>query len=340
MKRALVLKLLRDVRTGLIVMALLLGGFQCLWAKVTSRISGDLVSFVRPRIPLPVLEKVLFSGPGKLVRTFMGGEDIRIERAMDILTIGFVHPLVQTILCVWAIGRAAGAIAGELDRGTLELLLAQPVPRYRFILSQLGVDMITIPILCLTMWGGVWLGTWLVSPIEVAPPEPTEAMPPTLVPVGPFTIPLEVLQKAEGSQEGESSDRLNMEPAVFGPALLAVASLLFAVSGYTLWLSARGRFRGRVLGLAVVATLLQFLVNVVGQLWDAVSWLRPFTVFYYYQPQQIILQHRWLIDLGDVWNGGRPLFAVPGAVVLLVVGVVGYLGALVVFCRRDLPAPL
>jgi ABC-2 type transport system permease protein len=340
MNGALVLKLLRDVRTGLIVMALLLGGFQCLWAKITSRISGDLVSFVRQRIPLPVLEKVLFSGPGKLIRTFMGGENIRIDRAMDILSIGFVHPLVQTILCVWAIGRAAGAIAGELDRGTLELLLAQPVPRYRFILSQLGVDLITIPILCTAMWGGVWLGTWLVSPIEVAPPEPTEVVSPTLVPVGPFIIPLEVLQKPNGGQEAEASDRLNMEPSAFGPALVEVAALLFAVSGYTLWLSARGRFRGRVLGLAVLVTLLQFLVNVVGQLWDAVSWLRPFTVFYFYQPQQIILQQHWLIDLGDVWYGGRALFAVNGAVVLLLVGLSGYLAALAVFCRRDLPAPL
>ncbi len=340
MTGALVFKLLRDVRTGLLIMALLLGGFQCLWAKVTSRISGDLVSFVQQRIPLPVLEKVLFSGPGKLIRTFMGGESIRIERAMDILSIGFVHPLVQTILCVWAIGRSAGAVAGELDRGTLELLLAQPVPRYRFILSQLGVDLVTIPILCLTMWGGVWLGTWLVSPIEVAPLEPVEAPPPTLVPLGPFTIPLEALQKPAAGQEHEARDRLSMEPAAFGPALAQVASLLFAVSGYTLWLSARGRFRGRVLGLAVVITLLQFLVNVVGQLWDAVSWLRPFTVFYYYQPQQIILQERWLIDLGDVWNGGRPLFAVPGALVLCLVGVVTYGAALIVFCRRDLPAPL
>jgi ABC-2 type transport system permease protein len=131
-----------------------------------------------------------------------------------------------------------------------------------------------------------------------------------------------------------------MEPQAFGPALGAVAALLFAVSGYTLWLSARGRFRGRVLGLAVLVTLLQFLVNVVGQMWDAVSWLRPFTVFYYYQPQQIILQKRWLIELGDVWNGGTPLFAVNGAVVLLLVGAAGYLGSLMVFCRRDLPAPL
>jgi ABC-2 type transport system permease protein len=89
----------------------------------------------------------------------------------------------------------------------------------------------------------------------------------------------------------------------------------------------------------VLITLLQFLINVVGQLWDAVAPLRPFTVFYYYQPQQIIREHRWTVDLGAVWGGGHPL-SVNVLVVLLAVGLVGYGLALWTFCRRDLPAPL
>jgi len=41
----------------------------------------------------------------------------------------------------------------------------------------------------------------------------------------------------------------------FGPALPVVGGLIFAVSGYTMWLSAAGRFRWRVLGIAVLVTL-------------------------------------------------------------------------------------
>src|SRR5260221_3699560 len=48
---------------------------------------------------------------------------INLDHAMDMLSIGYVHPLMQTLFCIWAIGRASGAIAGELDRGTMELLL-------------------------------------------------------------------------------------------------------------------------------------------------------------------------------------------------------------------------
>jgi ABC-2 type transport system permease protein len=85
---------------------------------------------------------------------------------------------------------------------------------------------------------------------------------------------------------------------------------------------------------------LQFLINVVGQLWDAVGVLRPFTVFYYYQPQQIILGHRWSVDLGIVWNNGHPLYALNVLAVLIAVGAIGYGMALWTFLRRDLPAPL
>jgi ABC-2 type transport system permease protein len=118
---------------------------------------------------------------------------------------------------------------------------------------------------------------------------------------------------------------LKVEPARFGRALPLVAGLMFAVSGYTMWLSAAGRFRWRVLGVAVLVTLLQFLVNLIGQLWDVVTPLRPLTIFYYYQPQQAIL--------GDGWGGST-------LAVLYGVGLVGYGMALWTFRRRDLPAPL
>jgi ABC-2 type transport system permease protein len=200
----------------------------------------------------------------------------------------------------------------------MELLLAQPMARARILLAQLGVDCLTIPVLCLCLWSGTWLGTWLVGPIHAETSEVQKL---------PFPVSIDPAA-------------LEVHPAVFGPALLNVAALMFAVTGYTMWISAAGRFRGRVLGLAVFVTLLQFLINLVGQLWDSAAVLRPFTVFYYYQPQQIALNGKWTVDPGMVWNGGRPLIALNVIAVLVVVGLVGYGMALWTFCRRDLPAPL
>jgi ABC-2 type transport system permease protein len=287
-------KLLRDVRLPLLIVALLLALFQCLWAVITHRISGQLLPEIgQAGLPIELLKALLFKGPGKIVQTLLGGETIQVDRPQDMFSIGYVHPLTQVILCVWAIGRSAGALTGEIDRGTIELLLAQPVSRARVVWAHVLVDCFAIPILCLSLWSGTCVGAWLAGLWDGPPGR-------------------------------------GVDPLAFAPALLNVAALLLAISGYTLWLSAWGRFRGRVLGVAVLVTLLQFLVNVVGQLWDVAEPLRPFTVFYYYQPQQIILNPDW-VHSPTVW---RRLG------VLLAVGAAGYLGALATFTRRDLPAPL
>jgi len=292
MTRILVLKLLRDIRLALIIVAVLLAAFQTLWARVTKTISGELLQRLGALLPggAPAIDEfidsILKEGPAQIVQALMGGETIDIKRVSDMLSIGYVHPLTQTILCIWAIGRASGAIAGEIDRGTMELLLAQPIARSRVVLAHFLVEIMTIPILCLSIWGGTWLGTWLVG--------------------------------------------LDADPWRFAPALLNVAVLLLAVGGIAMAFSAFGRFRGRVLGVTLLSTLIQCVVNVIGQLWPTAEPLRPFTVFYYYQPQPIILDPAWYTKSATWTHLG----------VLLGVGLVGYGVAWWHFCRRDLPAPL
>src|SRR5438874_1198365 len=123
----LVFKLLRDVRVALAAVALLLAGFQLLWAKVTQRVTEEILPSVLKQMKLETLLDILFKGPGQMIQTLIGGEKINLLFSRDVLSIGYVHPLTQTILCVWAVGRASGALAGEIDRGTMELLLAQPI---------------------------------------------------------------------------------------------------------------------------------------------------------------------------------------------------------------------
>jgi beta-exotoxin I transport system permease protein len=260
---------------------------------------------------------LFFRGPGKLIQTFLGGEDVKFLDPQDTLAVVAMHPLVQVIICVWAVGRAAGAIAGEIDRGTMELLLAQPVARKKVVLAHFLVDVTVFPILCLALLGGVHFGTALVGTFTVDPGvyHAVHMTPPNPLPT--YTV----------------------DPTVIRPGLWNMGALLFAVSGYTMWISAAGRSRNRVLGLAVLITLIQFLVNVIGQLWDGLAVLRPFTVFYYYQPQAINLKGVWTVDPGLAWFG-RPLVSVNVIVVLVVVGAVGYLMALRTFVRRDVPAPL
>jgi ABC-2 type transport system permease protein len=318
---ALVRKLLRDIRWPLLIVMVLLAGFQCLWVKITQRTVVEISPVfstlaARAGTNAKAIEGIIFSGPGKLAQTIIGGESLHFERAMDVLSVGYVHPLMQILFCIWAIGRAAGAVAGEIDRGTMELLLAQPIPRWSVILAHLCVDVVVIPLLSASMLVGTLIGVRLVGPFTADT---------TALKAFPFPVTVD-------------EALFQLDPWAFGPAMWNVAGLLFAISGVTMAISAAGRFRNRVIGVAVLVFLLQFLVNVVGQLLDAVAWMRPLTVFFYFQPQQIALAGTWTVNPAAVWGGGPE--AVNVLAVLIGVGTLGYALALVMFTRRDLPAPL
>ena len=346
-------KLLRDYRAPLLVVMLLLAAFQCLWAKITERILGRLTPLLTTLsgaagLDLDEVEGVIFEGPGKIIRTLIGGESITLDRGMDLMTIGYVHPLMLTLFCVWGIGRAAGAIAGEIDRGTMELLLAQPVARSRLVLAHLGVDLVIIPALCLSVWAGTWLGVRMVAPIRPQEFEPNGKGREVYVDVvtfGRFKLSARqdpqshAHQALKAEQEERQRERLHIDAARFGSGLVIVGGLIFAVTGTTMGLSALGRYRWRVMGLAVLLALVQFILNLVGQMWDQANWVRPLSIFYYFQPQQVILHGDWCVTLSQ-WNGGKPLARLPMPVVLYGIGLLGYLFALWTFRRRDLPAPL
>jgi ABC-2 type transport system permease protein len=315
-------KLMRDVRVSLVVVSLLLAGFAGLWVRVTVQVTTQISPFLSLLAmksgfaPTFVMDMFL-EGPGRLIQTFFGGERLQFFDPQETLAIGPMHPLVQAILCIWAVGRASGAIAGEIDRGTMELLLAQPVTRRNVVLAHFLVDLTVIPILCLAFLAGIHVGTAIVGTFTVDPGvyEALRMKPPNPLP------------------------SYSVDPAVVRPGMWNAAALLFAISGYTMWISAAGRSRNRVLGIAILLTLVQFLINVIGQLWDGMAFLRPFSVFYYYQPQTINLNNVWTVDPGREWLG-KPLISLNVVLVLGLVGAIGYLMALRTFLRRDIPAPL
>lgn len=66
---------------------------------------------------------------------FGGGDVFSLSGA---IALGFVHPLAVILACVFAVGFTTAAIAGERQRGTLEVLLARPIGRNAVYLVLLG----------------------------------------------------------------------------------------------------------------------------------------------------------------------------------------------------------
>jgi ABC-2 type transport system permease protein len=162
MSQSLFWKVMRDLRWPWVGAAFLLVLFEGFWVKITDRVTNEVIPSILKKISAKDLFSILFEGSGKLFQAVLGGEAIDISKTGDLLSVGYVHPLPQTILMIWALGRGASAIAGELERGTMELLVAQPIARWKIVTSQLLVDLVTIPGLAIMMLFGTWLGTELV----------------------------------------------------------------------------------------------------------------------------------------------------------------------------------
>src|SRR5688572_31879403 len=74
------------------------------------------------------------------------------------ITIGFQHPLALAFLGIFAVGTSTGAIAGERERGTLEVLLARPLSRRRLYITVAAAVTLLIAVELLAMLGGQWFG--------------------------------------------------------------------------------------------------------------------------------------------------------------------------------------
>ncbi len=81
---------------------------------------------------------------------------------------GFINVEVFTItlplvLLIFAISFGAAVIAGEEQRGALDLLLANPVSRTRVLLESFGALVAALALLCLVLWDGLAIGIKLFN---------------------------------------------------------------------------------------------------------------------------------------------------------------------------------
>jgi ABC-2 type transport system permease protein len=79
------------------------------------------------------------------------------------IALAFVDPVVILVMTVWGVSRGSDMVSGELDRGTYELLLAQPVRRMSVFLAKAGMAILGALGLALVLWAGLVLGVWLIG---------------------------------------------------------------------------------------------------------------------------------------------------------------------------------
>lgn len=70
----------------------------------------------------------------------------------------FVHPLILLGTTIWAVARGSDCVSGEIGRGTMEMLLAQPVRRTTVYAAQAFVTIAGSLVLATLMWCGTTIG--------------------------------------------------------------------------------------------------------------------------------------------------------------------------------------
>ena len=150
MLRSVLLKSLRDQRRSLMF-----------WGIGFAILSLITVLFY-PSISQAEELSELFEETDAVARVFAGGfTDLTAPEGF--LNSQLYALLVPILLLVFAIGQGSGAIAGEEERGTLDVLLANPITRFRVLTEKFLAMNAAILALSFVLWLSVVIGSAIVS---------------------------------------------------------------------------------------------------------------------------------------------------------------------------------
>jgi len=173
---------------------------------------------------------------------------------------------------------ASVGIAREAERGTLDLLMAQPVKRSRVLVSKFSVFVFAAVLIAVASLFGLVAGSFIIE------------------------------------------ETVNM--GALSLALFEALLFVLAIAAFTLLCSVVFLEPRKALTIAGVfmggSYILNFMVPVLDPSWE---WLRNLSLFYFYQPNQVVS------DVALNWTA---------VAVYAVVAIVSFVAALLVFQRRDL----
>ncbi len=150
--------------------------------------------------------------------------------------------LVPIVLGLFAIIAGSGALAGEEDAGTMEMMLAMPLARWQIVVAKAAALTIAIVlvfgILAASMWGGLQMIADQVT----------------------LTVTV-----ADGLR-----------------ATVAGVPVIFFFTMFALWLGSYLPTRRHALSLAGAVLMVSYLVNNLSALLDSLKPLQPYSPLYYY----------------------------------------------------------
>lgn len=274
MNGALWSKSFREARPLLLSLAVLMFAFNVLFVWLTSLV--DLGAY-----------KVIMQAlPGE-IRSMMNLPLAKLATDTGRIALAYIDPVVIFAVLSWALARGSDSVAGEIGRGTMEMLLAQPVSR----LAILSVHAVVTTLGAAVLAVAAWLGT------------------------------------VQGLAACKMSDEVAY--ADFIPAAGNLFALAFFLAAVSSMISAWESYRWRAIGIMGGFYMVQLVIKVVGRMAPRFDWLLYGTFLGAFEPQVMAVNPERAWDLTLRYDG-----------TLIGLGLAAYITAAIVFCRRDLPAPL
>ncbi len=94
-----------------------------------------------------------------IVKAAIGGDTLRVGNVAALIAIGYQHPLVMLLLMLFAVGVPTGLLAGEVQRGTMELILSRHTTRTQVYVCAGLITVIGMFLLVLVMFLGTVVAT-------------------------------------------------------------------------------------------------------------------------------------------------------------------------------------
>jgi ABC-2 type transport system permease protein len=145
---ALAGRLWRQHRLALSVIAAGLAVFEFVVTRIAplpgeTGFLGGMVALLPPEVSAFVNEQLALASPG------------------GVIAFGYLHPFFLALLGAWTIRVGVGALAGEIGRGTMDLLAARPVPRWAQVMAAWIVMAAGLVVLAAAAWVGSAIGVTL-----------------------------------------------------------------------------------------------------------------------------------------------------------------------------------
>jgi ABC-2 type transport system permease protein len=299
------------------------------------------VLFIFPWVRIWTVSQFELSGFAPLIEQFRAFEKfspVPLEQFLTyhgVIGLTFDEPVLLLCILAWSIARGSDVVSGELGRGTMEMLMAQPLRRRQLMTSHAVVAVGGLVVLCSLVYLGMVCGIgtnvtpmreetgWNVPWVNWNIPNPWLTDETRLVPLGDL-----------------------VDPTLYIAATLNLFGLGFAILGLSVMISSFDQYRWRAIGVVIGIYVLQLLLFILAKSTPRMSGFKPLTFLAAYQPD-------WMVrtihnDPSTAWSltnphaeGAWDEYLGPSGytAVLLGLGIASYGIAYWRFETRDLPAP-